>query len=1820
MTVFPLLSFRLVALWLAVLTLSSPLLAQTINSFQVVDRGAEGGSTNLIEADGVDGDGNTNRHYVRCSSNVTFPSAGTYRVRYQLLNQSGVTVADVYKALGTLTAGATVADTSDIIDFEQRISAYERTRLKVEISRRESTGSPAPFDFIWLPATSSTEATGRTYYHFPSITTGDAARNVIAQMTGATLAVRRYLVDTVSGAEYVHAAGGFRLLRYDAWDSFVNPATDISVDLQLELRRVSDDAIIQVKDAGGNAANSIIKSFTVSITPWTVQGGIKVPSTVTGSSFELLDLRLDPVGWLDFDEEYYVHMIVAHEETLGQAKVVGNTFDTPDAQFFHFNGNLAFGGITTQFTALNGSITTVNTAEPRLNLPVALNGGSIVGAAGYSFGDGNSFPVILKPGGLADFRGQSFSVLAPNDDKALHNGVQFKRENLVLNQAGLSGNLSTWLPVGSGYSSSLAGNVLQNKLGPSSSVNLNQNLVPTTTVTFTGEPKFYVHEETKPFKIEASQITWSPSLARFTLAATAVHSVRKPLLDAMQAIPGLTNEMKSKASNDGYWNEVATVDAAPYIQATATGAAQLTATVGLNPNANFKANFPKDTTIAWTSGSVKIEADLLNTTIGGLNGVASVGVKYGRHCNEVTKKCPGGAESFNTYQISPLSSHLSFTQHGGLHARGNTSGSHLISWGVLNGTSPAAHEALTPFVLGNFLMNGHFLPSNLLPFSNGTAPAYILLRGVDPNDLTVTELPNSAAYVTGAGDYAGINLRATGSDANRSFRSRLGGSLSDPYTLASNSKFYVRYSGVSGVQQAPGGLSSASGMLMGYPVVFDSFALNWLSNENLLSRTDGTLLVPPPSDFSLEFDNLTFTCLGAPSVAGVKDESASGELDYWDAPFDALGIEFKQEGECDPEAGSLTVAMKLSAKNVAQPLIGTLGFAQSGQIIRPADHLANITSELPLPAVMYVDGPKRTSDSPAETYAFTPVRQAYLNHEAADSRPGGGDRIGYWNLVGLMDVPFFQDLRVHAHTSANPAAPLASLYMMGGWGDLFDDRNFDGAHNGFTGTNAEVYRSSNSDRVHAKQEWLGLIHFDYPLQWSSARRTFKSPSTLPVDLLVLEAQHRVDYLSPQQAEISFGVEYTGLPRVNISNALTNLVDENVGVASSIARSAGDQVFAGIEDGVNGFSDLLSDRIDGLVSEAVDGVISPGLDAFFENVKTAAADAISTQGDVRLAVKGVVDAYLRPSGGGGGPAPAGGGLGVAAAPPLVPLSIHLSSLIGDADAPAGLAPSLDIRLGGIERSLYAFAGDAGDLENPLASAGILGRDQFGNRMVIGSLVQNLVTDLAPDYLNVINGQARFGFISEAEGAISQIQDSFNQIQESISSLRAQLKSLTPNAYFLDQLTDLQAQLDVDLEALVLNALADSVQAYLDQVFDEAENTLPNAAAVNAYLDRLRGDIKNRVRRELMTRLMATPAINGVQEAIRERLQVVNLAYREVVDAAFEEVNQVIRKALSASLSGLDDSLSGYAKGLGDVLKSGRVTGHAHIQQDALRELRLDALVELGIPDESPFRFDGFVRFQQLDAVGPSGSPVPGTPSPVSAGEVTVGARNTSLEWLSPGMKADVEASVGFYSLNGAPVPISVGGRFETIGTLGFGGAEVTDVKGTVKIGMAPGENGLVLGENYVGLAGAVRLSGSGLEGAIFLGRAFTTEPIVFLNPQLGDLLGNGGFTGGYVYGAGRIPIVDFGCLLNLSAGVGAGVFYAAEGPTWGGQMNMSASGEALCLISVRGDVDLIGVKRGDDFRFSGQGRIKGKVGACPLCKRFKKTVRFTYQGGSWDADY
>ena len=1829
-----------VAVALVVTSLGSTLIAAppVIDSFQVNDRGAESSSSYLIAADAVDGNALTNRAAIKVEASFTPHHDGDYRIEYEMIDEAGAELASVGPFVySNAIAGVTINDPErGITNFPQRLDPYENHRLRVRIDEFVPVGPPVNAS-LWFPQVTEVEATGRTILHFPSTVSGDAALNVIPVTTGTFFGLRKWILDTMTNREYVLTTVFFDLHRYDGWAEGSAPVDDVEVEFEVELRRASDDVVVPLND-GGATVNSKTFTQTFSTTGWQVPILFRAP-TVLSTAFG--NIRLDPAGQLDsINEQYYTHVQVKHVEVPGQAAVYSEATETPATQVFHFNGNLAFGSISTQFSHFAGDPTVVDAGAGTLDLFVDQQSGFIVGHPQHTFGDGSALRVSLFSNGNALYQpGPTVVVSSPPADTGVMNNVRFERSFVTLDGTGARAGIDATLPAGCGYVDQLDETMMDVVFSlPSTPVG--QDLLPTAaSLTFTPGSPIFVHEETKPVRWECSGLTWFPSQGKIDLDGPVTpHSVRRPFYDALDQIAAVPVIDRTKKGNDEYWNKVDMVGVVS-IQANPAGGGMLSAAnVVLETHEHFDVHFPYGSTVSWVSGSVTIADDLLVPASSKLTGVSRNTLGYAQHCRDTIEAgCAGADEAFLLYRVTPNGNEVFFTPHGGLHASGTTAFDDKISWGKLNGGAPAAHFAADSFTRANFFMSGHFIPAFPAAISIGAGPGLAHLSGIDPDNLTDLHIPGGADYTAGTGDYPGVNLRASGPDLNRPFQSTLGGSVWNPYDLTANSKFYVRYSGVSGVQQAAGGLSSATGTLFGYAATLDTFGLAWLSNSNPFSRTSGSALVPLPSDFTVKFEELTFNCLGAPGPANIVADEADLRLDYWDAPFRAMHVEFLPGDPCDPSAGCLAVASRLSAQNVPVPLVGTLGFSAMGDILAPGsvDNDCGVTSEFTLPPSLTIRGPRRGADQPFETYAFSPVRKAYLNTHALDDRAEGPGKVGFWNLAGTLDVPFFEDLEVHGHTSANPAEPTSNLFMTSGFGspakNFFIDPEFDEIHAGRpTGPGAlpvPAYRTSSSHRPTARQNWLGLIDLTYPLEWNSLRRTFRSPEAQGVDLLVLETKHRVDYLSPSSAFLSFDAEFTGVPPINLSNAVFNAIDEEVGVAQAIVSAAGDQVFDAIEGGTDAFANLLADRADKLLGEVVNGVIDPSLDAFFENIKTAVSDAVANQQDVRPAVKAVVDAYLRP---GGAPPPPGEGVagkGEAAAPPpaLTALRVVLADLVGEVGNPVGLIPSIDVNLAGIEASIYGLVGNAGEIGNPLPTAGLLGRsglDEFSPRPFIQDLISNVVGTLAAEYSQALTQANLFALIEEASGTLDEIKGSLEEIRAAVAELRSRLDV---GQEFLAELTAFQLQLDTLLLDLnpdaLLNAVADEVQAYLDDALDRAEETLPTAADAEAYLDNLREDIEARVRRELMDRLMASDAIQGMHNAIRERLQVVHMAYRGGVDAAFAEVNEIIRKALTGALADLDETFNDFGQEINKVLKTARVTGHGEIVEDALRELSLRAKIELGLPEDDPLRFDGYVRYQQLNSAGPGGCPGPGSPVSASAVEVTLGAQDVDLEWISGGIRADVEGQVGFL-VDPLPIPISIGGMFRmSEGSLSFASAEVSDVAGTLKVGMAPaGGGGVTLGENYLGLMGSVSLSASSLTGGVFVGRSCDLEPLRLLNPQLGDLLGGGGFAGGYVFGSGRIPIVDFGCALNLSAGVGAGAFFSVPGPTWGGILQASARGEALCIFSVKGEINMIGLKRGDQFRFSGQGRVSGKIGACPFCKRFGRTVRATLEGGSWDVDY
>jgi len=95
---------------------------------------------------------------------------------------------------------------------------------------------------------------------------------------------------------------------------------------------------------------------------------------------------------------------------------------------------------------------------------------------------------------------------------------------------------------------------------------------------------------------------------------------------------------------------------------------------------------------------------------------------------------------------------------------------------------------------------------------------------------------------------------------------------------------------------------------------------------------------------------------------------------------------------------------------------------------------------------------------------------------------------------------------------------------------------------------------------------------------------------------------------------------------------------------------------------------------------------------------------------------------------------------------------------------------------------------------------------------------------------------------------------------------------------------------------------------------------------------------------------------------------------------------------------------------------------------------------------------------------------------------------------------------------------------------------------------------------------------------------------------------GPMTGVYIRGLTDVPIIQDGCALSLNVGGEVEVwFFTGEQTAYGGSLRGFAYGEALCVISARGDVSLSMSKSGvnnqgeDIWEFDGEGWVAGGAG-------------------------
>lgn len=1731
----------------------------------------------LIDSDANNGSPGYERNVIKVTSTINFttvensPSTYDYQMSFRLLNSQGDPVPLIV-GLGQTSTVHIVTDSVTLPFFISQFIVKSTTRVytpslnpavrldpydsyRVELSLYERPDGNGRY-----AATGDSAVTAlHTFYHFTNLVSGDSGFNVIAKLTGAGFN-RSYAVETIPGKDTFEVSVGCTLRR---WDNFNLPPANHNISVRFDYELIDG--------VSGNPVPLVTDNITVvkSMASY-VNGAPDAPAILNFGQL----IEIEPVSQIQSaDHVYYARITVSHVELLNQPLVEGNDMITPTVRLLHFNGHLFFGAIETIFTSID-NIPAAGLVVPGSHVITALgvdnNSGYILTHASHTYGNGANLDVRLLNNGNAVLNSGSVQVNEPVPDKDEIANVRIERQNIVLDVNGAHGTVIATLPTGFGYRANITGRLLSSKIAWPG-VALNQDLTPINDLTY-GAP-FFGCEESKPFWVGANAMTWQVNVGRFVIVPSgALHYVRAKELNELEAETNLKEaDMKLKRSNEQYfrWLQGVTGGSQVLVLADSAGNARMSLEAEFVAG-QFTTHFPYDSFVRWTgNGHMKVTADQVISSDSFLTSALTIVNRYDRDC-------PGCGPGVGRAPVTvvPENAELRFTVDGGISAAGAMASPRPLTWGWIAEPSIQKYaQRTTDFSESSFLMAGCFLRGDQTSLQAEHRPGVIMLTGVLPTDLTYLERPGQPAYLDGFADYAGMNFRVMNNGAKQG-ESVLAGVASGLYDLTGRSKYYTRWSGVSGIHEAVQGTFKEELTLYGYQFTFSNYGLSYLSSQNHESRTEGHVHVVAPSNFDQNFKELMFSCVGALEDAKVPaDEVGMYKLlEYWNADFVTMAVGFDREdgADCNPGVGYLVLGVKAHATYVEEPLFGNLGFKNNGNLISAADVASNeillddgFNSRLKVPNNFKLAGQTN------EIYSLNPVIDAYFNdwEKRDQSVPQG-----HLNLAAELDVPFFENLKVHIHTVAKTNLPYAPIYLMGGWPDhgfgtandnFFTDADFDADNVGRpSGVGVTNYHHYHTEDYHprAQVSWLGVIDFDYPLSWSPSLRAFKSFEPESTDILILKAEHQVKHLSAKNAELTFGAEYESLPGMNIATIAFNAIDENVGVLQAFMDAGLEPVRFKMERGFGALNKMLNanphDLFENPMLHIQDSVYAfyTELEYYWETTQ-------------QFPMNFVVNDYFDP------------------------LTGNFIERFRDlATAQIGLINQLDLEL------TYA-------IEAVEAVQSLLAEDG-GSRTVASQLMMEVLRNLDPELASTITDLAggaidgKFNdYLKKYDGALDQTGVALNALSNTLATLKGKLAA---NQDFAKELEEILSAHDGQLQQMVTQ-VKQQVLDYFNS-FNPADDPIEDIGY---------GEIGGFIMQKFKDKFFALPVAPAMQVAIKQRLYDTDAAIREATDSGMGLVNTSLREMVNEVLSMLDNAFKSLLGKVGLTMSSAALKGYAHINGDSLKLLRLDLKVRMQTPDV--VEFSGYFQIKELDS---ENTPTECLPASGKATEVTCGAAGIPIKLGNSDVKLSVNTKFTFDS--GGPVPflIGMGGNVILDGSINFQTLEVT----YINAGAAFGEF-----ENYISCAARVKIKGYEGAGGIFMGKACSVGFLSW-DPQVEELLGQGSFTGFYFYGEVWIPISEawFGipasCFFQVSAGVGAGFGAFFEGPTFVGRMLMGVSGDVLCIVSIKCTMSLAGKANPDGLSLSGVGRLEGEIGPCPVCIDFSKELKLKYQNEEWDVDF
>jgi ABC-type transporter Mla subunit MlaD len=692
-------------------------------------------------------------------------------------------------------------------------------------------------------------------------------------------------------------------------------------------------------------------------------------------------------------------------------------------------------------------------------------------------------------------------------------------------------------------------------------------------------------------------------------------------------------------------------------------------------------------------------------------------------------------------------------------------------------------------------------------------------------------------------------------------------------------------------------------------------------------------------------------------------------------------------------------------------------------------------------------------------------------------------------------------------------------------------------------------------------------------------------------------------MSPEHLDVSFGAKYEGLPRINLAGAAFEAADEQLGAAKAIADAAGDQVTAALNEGVDELDALIADALEDLIDQLLQDLGVDVFDPLYQEMMDTYADARASGKSFNQwlgALDTTFDEYFDGT-----------------------VGNYSKSLRGKLDKLAAAGDEamsmINRARGAVDKGISAIDAITREIDG---HDGLLKEDSNGQRHIVQLLVHELIKQLAGDEIaSALSGvvdDATSDFNQKLNELLEDMDPTFDQLVDVLEQLRGYLvqvrTALNGAGEIVHSFQDIVNQASTELDAIVtqvrteahdfINELATSAQMVVTESLDAYGSIFDDFSQ-----DTFRGFLTAQIR----DMLLQSSVYQQFQYVLRQWVSDLDMAMHNAIDSVFAEVQNLVKEVIDEALGPIDDAINETLGDIDKYLGAGSVQGSANFNGDSLKRLRLDGEFQFKIPDDMELHaYLEILCYESGDDFAASGCLEPGE----KAVEVKLGATDVGVDWLSPDMRADME--VKFSMMTSPKVePRGVGGSFEmTGGSLNFEAFKITEFGAAVGVGTD---------ECYIAAEARMVFSKYELAGGIFFGRTCTLDPLLLIDKDVAELLGTPPFTGAYVYGEVWLPISEMvlgipaSCMFNISAGVGAGAFYFVEGPTWGGQMLLGVSGEALCVVSIKGTVKMIGVMAGDSLRFSGRGTLTGKAGACPFCIKFSKSAKMSYQDGDWSVD-